>query len=105
MTEESIDSERLDAYIALGTFLEREGMSLAAIRKMAGVPEVNLGNTLEVLNLSTRTLNALKRDGIHTLQDLTTTSESRIRLLRHLGQSSLDEIRESLARIGLSLRP
>ena len=60
--------------------------------------------TIEELDLSVRSYNCLKRAGINTLQELTDKSESDMMRVRNLGRKSLEEVKNKLADLGLSLR-
>ncbi|NLM25766.1 MAG: DNA-directed RNA polymerase subunit alpha [Firmicutes bacterium] len=60
--------------------------------------------TVEELDLSVRSYNCLKRAGINTLEELTRKTEEDIMKVRNLGKKSLQEIKEKLAALGLSLR-
>lgn len=60
--------------------------------------------TIEELDLSVRSYNCLKRAGINTLEELTRKTEEDIMKVRNLGKKSLQEIKEKLSTLGLSLR-
>ena len=66
--------------------------------------EKKLEMTIEELNLSVRSYNCLKRAGINTLQELTDKSESDMMRIRNLGRKSLEEVKNKLNDLGLSLR-
>jgi DNA-directed RNA polymerase subunit alpha len=66
--------------------------------------EKKLEMTIEDLDLSVRSYNCLKRAGINTLQDLTDKSEAEMMRVRNLGRKSLEEVKNKLADLGLSLR-
>lgn len=59
---------------------------------------------IEELDLSVRSYNCLKRAGINTVQELTEKSEPDMMKVRNLGRKSLEEVKEKLAALGLSLR-
>ncbi|MBE3599007.1 MAG: DNA-directed RNA polymerase subunit alpha [Limnochordaceae bacterium] len=59
---------------------------------------------IEELNLSVRSYNCLKRAGIDTVQELTRKTEEDMMRVRNLGKKSLQEVKEKLAQLGLSLR-
>jgi len=63
------------------------------------------GTPIEDLKLSVRSLNCLKRAGIHFIGQLLNYSEEDVMKLKNFGQKSLDEIKERLAQRNLSLRP
>ena len=58
----------------------------------------------EELDLSVRAYNCLKRDAIHTLQDLTSKSESEMMKIRNLGKKSLKEVLDKVKDMGLKFR-
>lgn len=60
--------------------------------------------TVEDLDLSVRSYNCLKRAGINTVDELVRKSEEDMMKVRNLGKKSLQEIREKLSDLGLSLR-
>jgi len=59
---------------------------------------------IEELDLSVRSYNCLKRAGINTVEDLTRKTEEDMMKIRNLGKKSLQEVKEKLANLGLSLR-
>jgi DNA-directed RNA polymerase subunit alpha len=60
--------------------------------------------TVEELNLSVRSYNCLKREGINTVGDLVQKSESELMDIRNFGQKSIDEVKAKLEELGLGLR-
>ncbi len=60
--------------------------------------------TIEELNLSVRSYNCLKREGINTVGDLIQKSESELMDIRNFGQKSIDEVKGKLEELGYSLR-
>ena len=60
--------------------------------------------TIEELDLSVRSYNCLKRAGINTVEELTIKTEEDMMKVRNLGKKSLQEVKEKLAALGLSLR-
>lgn len=61
-------------------------------------------NSVSDLELSVRSRKALQRLGISTLGELTIRSEAELLSIKNFGQTSLNEIRQQLARFGLDLR-
>ncbi len=66
--------------------------------------EKKLEMTIEELDLSVRSYNCLKRAGINTVQELADKSEADMMRVRNLGRKSLEEVKNKLADLGLSLR-
>jgi DNA-directed RNA polymerase subunit alpha len=60
--------------------------------------------TIEELNLSVRSYNCLKREGVNTVGDLVQKSESELMDIRNFGQKSIDEVKAKLEELGLGLR-
>jgi DNA-directed RNA polymerase subunit alpha len=59
---------------------------------------------IEELDIGVRAYNCLKRAGIQTIGDLVTRSKSELNAIPNFGQRSTEEVIDSLAQIGLSLR-
>ncbi|GAA4904615.1 DNA-directed RNA polymerase subunit alpha [Tessaracoccus lubricantis] len=64
----------------------------------------SLNLPVEDLELSVRSYNCLKREGIHTVGELVARSEEDLLDIRNFGSKSIDEVRDTLANLGLSLR-
>ncbi|HSX27350.1 MAG TPA: DNA-directed RNA polymerase subunit alpha [Patescibacteria group bacterium] len=60
-----------------------------------------LMTSIEDLNLSARTTNALINNDIHTLRDLFALSDSELRELKGFGSKALDEVKDKLAELEL----
>jgi DNA-directed RNA polymerase subunit alpha len=60
--------------------------------------------TIEELNLSVRSYNCLKREGINAVGDLVQKSEAELMDIRNFGQKSIDEVKAKLEELGLGLR-
>lgn len=60
-----------------------------------------LMTSIEDLNLSARTTNALVNNDIHTLKDLFSLSDSELRELKGFGSKALDEVKDKLAELEL----
>jgi DNA-directed RNA polymerase subunit alpha len=59
---------------------------------------------IEELELGVRSYNCLKRAGIQTIGDLVSKSEAELNAIPNFGKKSIDEVIETLASRGLSLR-
>jgi DNA-directed RNA polymerase subunit alpha len=62
------------------------------------------GILIEELELGVRSYNCLKRAGIQTVGDLISKSEAELNAIPNFGKKSIDEVIETLAARGLSLR-
>ena len=60
--------------------------------------------SVEDLDLTSRALNCLTREGINTVGDLVARSQADLLDIRNFGQKSIDEIKEKLAGMGMSLK-
>lgn len=60
-----------------------------------------LMTSIEDLNLSARTTNALVNNDIHTIRDLLSLSEAELRDLKGFGNKALEEVKEKLAELEL----
>jgi DNA-directed RNA polymerase subunit alpha len=64
----------------------------------------DLAITIEELNLTVRSYNCLKREGINTVGDLVQKSEAELMDIRNFGQKSIEEVKQKLDELGLTLR-
>jgi carbon monoxide dehydrogenase subunit G len=58
---------------------------------------------LESLNLTVRSYNSLRREGIHTVADLAAQTREQLLAIENIGPASVEEIRQKLADRGLTL--
>jgi len=63
-----------------------------------------LQTPIEDLDLSVRSYNCLKREGINTVSELVALSETQLMNIRNFGQKSVDEVKDKLTELGLSLK-
>ncbi|MDO4241555.1 MAG: DNA-directed RNA polymerase subunit alpha [Microbacteriaceae bacterium] len=68
------------------------------------VADGELAIPIEDLDLSVRSYNCLKREGINTVSELVALSEIQLMNIRNFGQKSVDEVRDKLVEMGLSLK-
>ena len=59
---------------------------------------------IEELEIGVRSYNCLKREGIQTVGDLIKCSEAELLNIPNFGKKSIEEIRENLSKMGLSLK-
>ncbi|HVS67456.1 MAG TPA: DNA-directed RNA polymerase subunit alpha C-terminal domain-containing protein, partial [Mycobacteriales bacterium] len=64
----------------------------------------DLALPIEELDLTVRSYNCLKREGIHTVGELVSRSEADLMDIRNFGQKSIDEVKGKLAGLGLALK-
>ncbi len=63
----------------------------------------DLGQSVESLNLTLRSYNSLRREGIHTVGDLAARTPEDLLAIENIGPASVEEIRRKLAGRGLAL--
>jgi len=63
-----------------------------------------LSMPVESLDLTVRSYNCLKREGIHTVGELITRSEADLMDIRNFGAKSIDEVKDKLASMGIALK-
>jgi len=63
-----------------------------------------LNMPIEQLDLTVRSYNCLKREGVHTVGELITRSEADLMDVRNFGQKSIDEVIAKLQMLGLQLK-
>ena len=59
---------------------------------------------IDDLDLTVRSYNCLKREGVHTVGELVSRTESDLLDIRNFGQKSIDEVKIKLHQLGLSLK-
>ncbi|MFO7961193.1 MAG: DNA-directed RNA polymerase subunit alpha, partial [Nitriliruptoraceae bacterium] len=62
------------------------------------------GTTIEDLDLSVRSYNCLKREGVATVGELMDKTEQDLLEIRNFGSKSVDEVTEKLAELGVALK-
>jgi DNA-directed RNA polymerase subunit alpha len=88
MRELNIDAEGIDV-----------GPSPAEVADIAA-----FAMPIEELDLTVRSYNCLKREGIHTVGELVGRSEADLLDIRNFGQKSIDEVKVKLASLSLALK-
>lgn len=62
-----------------------------------------LAQAIEDMDLTSRSVNCLKAEGIKTVRDLVVKTPEQLRLVKNFGQKSFDEVLEKLAKMKLEL--
>jgi DNA-directed RNA polymerase subunit alpha len=78
----------------------------AEIRRGVGgdaASEARLNMSLSELNLSVRAMNCLESENINTVRELVQKTEDQLLEVRNFGETTLNEVREKLADLGLRL--
>jgi len=88
----------------LGLFTDGyEGASRPEARSRVGRPVITDERPVEDLELTVRSYNCLKREGVDTIGQLATMTEEELMNIRNLGMKSVDEIRSKLTEYGYEL--
>ena len=88
----------------LGLFTDGYGAAAAGdARRPGGRPVITDERKIEDLELTVRSYNCLKREGVDTIGQLATMTEEELMNIRNLGMKSVDEIRSKLLEYGYSL--
>ena len=82
---------------------EAEGIEIGQAPAEA-IGSGELATPIEELDLSVRSYNCLKREGINTVSELVALSETQLMNIRNFGQKSVDEVKDKLTELGLSLK-
>ena len=82
---------------------EAEGIEIGPA-PVENVLSSEMAMPIENLDLTVRSYNCLKREGINTVSELIALSEHQLVNIRNFGQKSVDEVRDKLAEMGLSLK-
>ena len=83
--------------------LEAEGIDIGPSPTDAALA-ADLALPIEELNLTVRSYNCLKREGIHTVGELVARSEQDLLDIRNFGAKSIEEVKQKLADMGLTLK-
>ena len=83
--------------------VEAEGIDMGPSPTDAALAE-DLALPIEDLDLTVRSYNCLKREGIHTVGELISRSEQDLLDIRNFGAKSIDEVKAKLVEMGLSLK-
>ncbi len=82
---------------------EAEGIEIGPAPVEVGLaPE--LATPIEDLDLTVRSYNCLKREGINTVSELIALSEDQLMNIRNFGSKSVDEVRDKLKSMGLKFK-
>lgn len=87
----------------LGLFTDGYERGRTEARSRVGRPVIADERPVEDLELTVRSYNCLKREGVDTIGQLATMTEEELMNIRNLGMKSVDEIRSKLLEYGYSL--
>jgi DNA-directed RNA polymerase subunit alpha len=83
--------------------VEAEGVDIGPSPSDAALA-ADLALPIEEMDLTVRSYNCLKREGIHTVGELVGRSEADLLDIRNFGAKSIDEVKVKLAQMGLVLK-
>jgi DNA-directed RNA polymerase subunit alpha len=83
--------------------VEAEGIDMGPSPSDAALAQ-DLALPIEDLDLTVRSYNCLKREGIHTVGELVSRSEADLLDIRNFGAKSIDEVKAKLVGMGLQLK-
>ncbi|NAZ80360.1 DNA-directed RNA polymerase subunit alpha [Kineococcus sp. R8] len=83
--------------------VEAEGIDMGPSPTDAALA-ADLALEIEALDLTVRSYNCLKREGIHSVGELVSRSEADLLDIRNFGQKSIDEVKAKLVGMGLHLK-
>ena len=95
-------SEHLSLFIDLS---ENAKTAEVMVEKEDDEKEKVLEMSIDELELSVRSYNCLKRDGINTVEEQTNKTSEDMMKVRNLGRKSLEEVLAKLKELGLQLNP
>ena len=95
--------DHLNIFINLEEGAETGGGEAAADVPRGGASNENLDKSVEELELSVRSYNCLKNANIRTIRELVHKTEAEMLKTKNFGRKSLNEIKEILHTMGLSL--
>ncbi|WP_321972912.1 DNA-directed RNA polymerase subunit alpha [Paratractidigestivibacter sp.] len=99
----NIINQHMSAFMSLAD--EDEPVEDASIFTTSTVEDnVELDKQIEDLDLSVRSYNCLKRAGIHAVRQLVEFSENDLLNIRNFGVKSIEEVKDKLESMGLSLK-
>ncbi len=87
----------------LGLFTDGYERARMEVRSRIGRPVITDERPVEDLELTVRSYNCLKREGVDTIGQLATMTEEELMNIRNLGMKSVDEIRSKLIEYGYTL--
>ena len=99
----NIINQHMSAFMSLAE--EDEPVEDTSIFATGAVEDnVELDKQIEDLDLSVRSYNCLKRAGIHSVRQLVEFSENDLLNIRNFGVKSIEEVKDKLETMGLSLK-
>lgn len=86
------------------SFVEEEVKEEQAEEVVVDNTDQQLEKTIEEMDLSLRSFNCLKRAGFDTVSDIVEKSEAELKTIKNFGKKSLEEVKDKVHEMGLSLK-
>ena len=86
------------------SFVEEEVKEEQAEEVVEDNTDQQLEKTIEEMDLSLRSFNCLKRAGFDTVSDIVEKSEAELKTIKNFGKKSLEEVKDKVHEMGLSLK-
>jgi len=83
--------------------VEEPAPAVAAANTASSKQDDLLNQSIEFIELSSRSINCLKSENVNTVRDLVKMTEDELKMIKNFGAKSMDEIKERLAEMNLSL--
>ena len=85
-------------------FVEEEEIEEVEEETFTEPSDTELGKTIEEMDLSLRSFNCLKRAGFDIVGDIVEKSEAELKTIKNFGKKSLEEVKDKIHDMGLSLK-
>ena len=99
----NIVNQHINAFLTLTT-VESVPEETSIFAQEEPVDNVELDERIDDLDLSVRSFNCLKRAGIHSVRQLLDFSENDLLNIRNFGVKSIEEVKDKLDSMGMSLK-
>ena len=99
----NIVNQHINAFLTLTT-VESVPEETSIFAQEEPVDNVELDKRIDDLDLSVRSFNCLKRAGIHSVRQLLDFSENDLLNIRNFGVKSIEEVKDKLDSMGMSLK-
>ena len=99
----NIINQHINAFLTLTT-VESVPEETSIFAQEEPVDNVELDKRIDDLDLSVRSFNCLKRAGIHSVRQLLDFSENDLLNIRNFGVKSIEEVKDKLDSMGMSLK-
>ena len=99
----NIVNQHVNAFLTLTTVADGPEETSIFAQEETG-DNLELDKRIDDLDLSVRSFNCLKRAGIHSVRQLLDFSENDLLNIRNFGVKSIEEVKDKLASMGMSLK-